>query len=437
MAIEFRLPELGEGIATANLVKVLVSVGDTVALDQIVLEIETDKAAIEVPSPVAGVVKDVHVKAGDKVQVGQKVFTLDAKTTAKESPAPAPEPVPEESTTGVEPSGPAPVSEPSTPLSPASMPSTTAPTGSKPASPPKPAAPASPSVRRLAREIGLDINQIQGSGPGGRISIEDVKRYSRRVHSGEMGIPGLAAETVALPDFSIWGGVERKTMSNVRRLTMEHMSNAWRSIPHVTQFDRADITRLEAMRQQYAPKAEAAGGKLTVTAILLKILASALKRYPQFNSSLDVAQKEIVYKKYYHIGVAVDTDRGLMVPVIRNVDRKSIIELSAELNEIAQKTRNGKTSLDEMRGGSFTVTNLGGIGGVGFTPIVNWPEVAILGVARATTELALVEGEIAQRTMLPLALSYDHRVIDGADGARFLRWVAEALEQPFLLALEG
>ena len=245
----------------------------------------------------------------------------------------------------------------------------------------------------------------------------------------------MALLGAALPELSKWGEVERKPISNIRRKTAEHLSHAWNVIPHVTQHDRADITNLEALRKQYAPQAEKAGGKLTMTAIALKIVAVALRKFPDFNSSLDMARGELVYRKSVHVGVAADTERGLLVPVIRDVDRKGIFELSTELAKLSEKARAGKLSLDEMQGGGFTITNLGGIGGVAFTPIVNWPEVAILGISRASHEPVYINQQFEPRLMLPLSLSYDHRVIDGANAARFLRWVAEAFEQPFTLAL--
>jgi pyruvate dehydrogenase E2 component (dihydrolipoamide acetyltransferase) len=224
-------------------------------------------------------------------------------------------------------------------------------------------------------------------------------------------------------------------MSNIRRKTAEHLGHAWATIPHVTQHDRADVTALEALRKQYSPQAEKAGGKLTMTAIALKIVAGALRRFPQFNASIDVARNELIFKKAVHVGVAADTERGLLVPVVRDADRKGILELSAELARLSEKARGGKLSPDEMQGGGFTITNLGGIGGVAFTPIVNWPEVAILGISRASMEPVYTGSGFEPRLMLPLSLSYDHRVIDGADAARFLRWVADAFEQPFVLAL--
>jgi pyruvate dehydrogenase E2 component (dihydrolipoamide acetyltransferase) len=261
--------------------------------------------------------------------------------------------------------------------------------------------------------MNTDIQPSTPSGPAGRIAAPP------------------------LPDFSKWGEVEREPMSNVRRATATHTSIAWATIPHVTNHDKADITELEKLRKQFALRAEAAGGKLTITAIALKVVASALKVFPKFNASVDIDKGEIIHKKYYHIGVAVDTPAGLLVPVIRNVDRKNVIELSVELGQVAEKARAKKLGLDEMQGGTFTITNLGGIGGTHFSPIVNAPEVAILGIARGRIEPVFIDGEFQPRLMLPLALSYDHRLIDGADAARLLRWLAETLEQPFLMVLHG
>jgi pyruvate dehydrogenase E2 component (dihydrolipoamide acetyltransferase) len=303
-----------------------------------------------------------------------------------------------------------------------------------------PPAPAAPSVRRMARELGVDVNEVAGSGPSGRISIEDVKGHAKRLVSGASSggvAPGSAGGNVPLPDFTRWGAVERQPMRAVRRKTAEHLSAAWSTIPHVTQFDLADITALEELRKKYAKQAEAAGGSLTVTAIAVKVVAAALRVFPQFNASVDMAAGEIILKKFVNIGIAVDTDRGLLVPVIRDADQKNIIQLSVELAQLSEKARTRKISLDEMQGGCFSISNLGGIGGTYFTPIVNAPEVAILGISRARMEPVYKDGSFVPRFMLPLSLSYDHRVVDGADGIRFLRWVAEALEQPFLLSLQG
>jgi pyruvate dehydrogenase E2 component (dihydrolipoamide acetyltransferase) len=286
--------------------------------------------------------------------------------------------------------------------------------------------------------LGIDINEVAGSEPGGRVSEEDVRNYARSIILNVTRLkPAARTAASALPDFSRWGDIERKPMSGIRRKTSEALSEAWQTIPHVTNFDQADITELEELRERFGGKAEAAGGKLTITAIVIKVVASALKIFPQFNASVDAPAEEIIYKKYCNIGVAVNTDHGLLVPVIRDADKKNIRELAAELTELSEKARNKKLTIEEMQGGSFTITNLGGIGGLNFSPIINNPEVAILGVSRAARQPVYVDGQLAPRLMLPLALSYDHRLIDGADAARFLRWTAEALQHPLLLALEG
>ncbi|MEM7346618.1 MAG: 2-oxo acid dehydrogenase subunit E2 [Chloroflexota bacterium] len=442
MTVELKLPELGENIESGDVVAVLVAVGDTINVDQPIIEIETDKATIEVPSTVSGVVKEILIKEGEEAAIGQTLLIVEAGATPAASEpepekAPEPEPTPESAPESApEPAPPAPEPVPATP-----EPVAPPPVPDPPAKPGK-LAPAAPSVRRLARELGVDINQVPGTGPRGRISRTDIKNYVRKLNTERAAAPAPAAGSPAiivppLPDFAKWGDIERERMSNVRRATVKQMSLAWNTIPHVTQFDKTDITELEKLRKRYAKKAEAAGGKLTVTAIIIKVLASALKQFPKFNASLDIEHNEIVYKKYYHMGVAVDTPRGLVVPTIRNIDQKNIIDIAVDLGEIAQKARDRKVRPDDLQGASFTITNLGGIGGTNFTPIVNYPEVAILGVSRGTVEAVYRDGQFEPRMMMPLSLSYDHRLIDGADAARFLRWVAEALEQPFLLALEG
>jgi pyruvate dehydrogenase E2 component (dihydrolipoamide acetyltransferase) len=285
----------------------------------------------------------------------------------------------------------------------------------------------------------VNIAEIQGSGAGGRISMDDVTAYARRLLSGAgagAARPATAAE--ALPDFSKWGSIERKPMSGVRRTTAHRLTQAWNTVPHVFQHDRADITGVEALRKRLSKKNEAEGhAPVTITAFLMKTLAAALRKFPQLNSSVDMRSDEIVYKQYVNIGVAVDTDRGLLVPVIRDVDQKDMFQIADELASAADKARNRKLSLEDMQGGSITISNLGSLGGGAFTPIVNWPEVAILGVARARMEPVYSDGEFAPRFMMPLTLSYDHRVIDGADGVRILRWIVEAIEQPALIWLEG
>jgi pyruvate dehydrogenase E2 component (dihydrolipoamide acetyltransferase) len=297
--------------------------------------------------------------------------------------------------------------------------------------------PAAPHVRRLARELGIDIHNVPGNGPGGRINENDVKLHAKGLLSAGAGTASTHVKQPALPDFGKWGKIERVSMRGVRRKTAEHMWEAWSAIPHVTQQDKADITELEQLRTKFGPKAAEAGGKMTVTAIALKVCASALKIFPQFNASIDMEKEEIVYKQFINIGVAVDTDRGLLVPVIREVDKKNIVELAAELTGLSKKARDKKLSPADMEGGTFTITNLGGIGGTGFSPIVNYPEVSILGLSRSSMEPVWMENKFEPRMVLPLSLSYDHRLIDGADAARFLRWIAEAFEQPFLLSVQG
>ena len=429
--VEVKLPALGEGIESGDIVAVLVSPGSDIAVDDPVLEIEIDKGVVEMPSPLAGKVTAVHVSEGDKAAVGQLVLTLESDAPAPGSGPAEPPPAHAEKEG---PQQPAPAAPP-----PAPVPAPAPPAGTDTPAPTK-LVPAAPSVRRLAREIGIDIAEVRGTGPGGRISADDVKTHSRAINSGRAAAPGAAgtqAEAAPLPDFSKWGDVERKPMSNVRRVTARHMANVWGTIPHVTQFDRADVTDLEAWRRKYGKTVEAAGGKLTPTAIAMKVAAAGLSKFPAFNASIDAGSEEVIYKKYINIGVAVDTERGLLVPVVRDVDRKDILELSVELTEISARARSGKLGIEEMQGGTFTISNLGGIGGTSFTPLVNAPEVAILGIARSSHQPVLVDGEFAPRLMMPLALSYDHRLIDGADGARFLRWFCDALENPFLLALGG
>lgn len=453
MTIEFTLPELGENIQSGEVVTVLVSVGDTITEDDPVLEIETDKATVEVPSSVSGTVSAVRVKEGDTVQVGQVILTADAvDEVAGVTATPEPETKIQPTKAVTEPSPP-PAAGPPSPPPEAPLVEASAPAIPTIAEFKLPAAldwlprpemgmvPAAPNVRRIAREIGVDLTAVVGTGPGGRISMDDVKRHAHRMLEAlRAGVPLGAAvgrPTPQLPDFSRWGEVERQSMSNIRRATARQMDLAWSTIPHVTQFGKADIAELDQLRKRFASKVAESGGKLTITAILLKVIAAALKEFPQFNASLDMDREEIVYKHYYHIGVAVDTDRGLLVPVIRNVDQKNIMELAIELGQVAEQARNKKLTLEDMQGGTFTLTNLGGIGGTNFTPIVNSPEVAILGVARGRVEPVFKNGQFEPRLMLPLALSYDHRLIDGADGARFLRWIVEYLEQPFLTALQG
>jgi pyruvate dehydrogenase E2 component (dihydrolipoamide acetyltransferase) len=451
-ATDFRLPELGENIDEGDLVRLMISPGAKVSEGQPVMELETDKAVVEVPSSVTGTVKEIKVKEGQKVKVGQVIFTLEGGASAppeKAKHAPV-EHISEQhqarlslqAAMQAEGKTAAQVFLPDQPQPPApkafAMPEQL---GKVAGTEQRAPAPAAPHVRRLAREIGVDIYEVKGAGPGGRINENDVKAHAKllltSVAVAAQSAQGRHFVQPELPDFTKFGKVERVSMRGVRRKTAQHLWEAWTTIPHVTQQDKADITELEQLRARFAPKAQEAGGKMTVTAIALKVCASALKVFPQFNASIDMAKEEIIYKQYINIGVAVDTDRGLLVPVLHEVDKKNIVELAAELTQLSKKARDKKLAPSEMEGGTFTITNLGGVGGTGFSPIVNFPEVAILGLSRSSMEPVWMNGKFEPRQVLPLSLSYDHRLIDGADAARFLRWIAEAFEQPFLLSVQG
>jgi len=459
MIKEVKLPELGENIEVAMVVAVLVSPGDRVQKEQAVVEVETDKANVEIPCPYAGVVKEVLVEEGDEIKVGQIVLTVETDESAVGEEEVKPEtkdrrrqeehagmtPEPEEPVLAEESAAPEKVEERPEPEEEPEPTRDEAAPDLPQENRPEAVVPAAPAARRLARELGLDIAEVSGTGPGGRISTDDVKEHARKiVASYERPVvratsPAAAGgpSQPALPDFSRWGDIERQPMSRVRRRTAESVAQSWAVVPHVTQADRADITELEELRKRWGAKAEAVGGKLTVTAILLKVVASSLRVHPQLNASLDVANHEIIYKKYIHMGVAVDTEHGLLVPVIRNVDKKNVLEIAVELSDLSARARSKKLKIEEMRGASFTVTNLGGLGTTYFSPIIAWPQGAILGVGRALNEAVWAGGQLRPRLILPLSLSYDHRMIDGADAARFLRWVAEALEQPLKLVVEG
>jgi pyruvate dehydrogenase E2 component (dihydrolipoamide acetyltransferase) len=428
--VDFHLPDLGENIEEADVLNVLVKKGDVIELDQAILEIETDKATIEVPTTVSGKVVEVFVKVGSKAKVGDVMIKVESGDVSVEESKPAEvkkETATESQNVKIKNEEAATLTGERKSVLPMELDN----------QPPilKGAAPAAPSVRRIAREIGVDINKVPGSGPNGRISMDDVKAFSKKLHEsyGQGSGAGLNIKSESLPDFTKFGSVDKVVMTNIRKKTADHLGFAWATIPHVTQFDKADITLLEKTRKELNKKSEA---KLTVTAILVKIIVEALKKFPQFNSSIDMEKKEIIYKKYFNIGVAVDTEFGLIVPVIKNSDKKSLTEISVDMNALAEKARNKKIGLDDLQGGSFTISNLGGIGGTYFTPIVNTPEVAILGVSRGSLEPVWNGyGVFEPRLMLPLSLSYDHRIIDGADAIRFLRFVVEALENPIKLIL--
>ncbi len=452
MAQEFKLPELGENIDSIQVVQVMVSAGGTVEVDQPVLELETDKATIEVPSTVAGTVAAVHVNAGDAIETGQLIFSLaessggddgdessetaeaeteESATSQKEAPAPSAEKQEEAAEqSSSKPAAPPKDAPPVSEKPDSSVVKAPASSGKK--------VPAAPAVRRFAREIGVDLSEVSGTGPHGRVSKDDVKAYSRKLNAERSAgpVPGIA-HVPELPDFTRWGEVERKKMSVIRTKTAEHMTLSWSQVPHVTIYDKADISELEVLRKKYAPLAEKEGGKLTMAVMVCKIVAHALRRFPIFNSSADIASREIIYKSFINLGIAVNTPRGLMVPAVRDADKKNMLHLAKEIQELAAKCREGKITLEEIEGSTFTVTNLGRICGEYFTPIVNYPEVAILGVGRAAEEARVIDGEVVARTMLPLSLSFDHRVIDGADGAIFLGWIRDAIQEPLVLALDG
>jgi pyruvate dehydrogenase E2 component (dihydrolipoamide acetyltransferase) len=415
----FVLPDLGEGLTEAEVVSILVREGDVVQEDAPLLEVETDKAQVEIPSPMSGRVEKVHVEPGQSVKVGAVLVTFadapdGAARTAPAPPAPTP-------TTGAE-------ARPARPRDGGPVPAT-------------------PATRRLARELGVDLQSVRGTGPGGRVTDEDVRGAAARVApavAAEAPAPvfeahplaPLAVERPPLPRFEQWGPVERTPLSHLRRTIAERMTLSASVIPHVTHFDRADITDLDALIRKNLDAGRERGVTLTLTSFLLKAAALALKAHPQFNASLDPAAGAMILKRYHHLGVAVATDRGLIVPVIRDVDKKPLVELARELAALAQRVREGKATLDDLRGGTFTITNIGALGGTGAIPIINYPEVAILGVARAREEAVVRDSQIVPRLILPLTLTFDHRVADGADGARFAADLVRLLEHPDRLLLE-
>lgn len=417
MARAFKLPDLGEGIHEGEVLSVRVAVGDKVKEGDIILEVETDKAAVEIPSPYTGAVEEILVKPGDTVKVGQVMMTFtgaeEAAPAKKEKPekkAPAPPKAAEEKPEPARKEGPV---------------------------------PASPATRRLARELGVDLRMVTATGPGGLVTAEDVRAFGGKK---EKVVEAPAAErpeevrlftvgVTKLPDFSKWGPVERVPLRSIRKATAKQMTLAWSQIPHVNNQDVVDMTKLEEFRRRHKADIEAKGGKLTPTVFALKAAAAALKAYPNFNASLDTEAGEIVVKRYYHIGVAVNTQDGLIVPVVKDVDRKSIAELSIELKQLIEKTRARKTTLEELQGGTFSITNVGNMGGGHFVPIINYPQVAILGMGAATMQPAVTGNEkdgyqIVPRLLMPLVLCIDHRVLDGADAIPFVRMIVEALEDP-------
>jgi pyruvate dehydrogenase E2 component (dihydrolipoamide acetyltransferase) len=463
MIEDVRIPEISENVKSGKIVNVLVQVGDMIEVDDVLVEFETEKALVEIPSTVKGKIAEILAEVGLEMQVGDVIARVNteagasvegqqeagddkqtaepAQAAAKETTAEAPETEKPDQEEGARPQ----------------KEKAAAPQEEKPQVTPEPSkpeakmrdrpadrgpAPASPSVRRFARELGVDIYEVKAGGPGGRITEADVKAHVKRGErpAGKAPVKEAAAaeglQEPPLPDFSRWGDIETVELEAVRRITAANMSTAWRTVPHVTQFDQADITGLQEFIKMNVEKVARKGGKLTVTAVLAKVCAAALKKFARFNASIDTANEQLIFKNYIHIGIAADTPRGLLVPVVRNADQKSISTLAAEISDLAERARNKKLKPDEMEGGTFTISNQGGIGGGGFTPIVFWPQAAILGVSRASVVPRYIDGEFKPRSMLPLALSFDHRIIDGADAARFLRWVCESLEQPFTMILE-
>jgi pyruvate dehydrogenase E2 component (dihydrolipoamide acetyltransferase) len=424
--MDLKLPKLGEGADSGTVVTVFVKVGDKIAVDQPVMELENEKAVATIPATTAGTVTQVFVNPGDKIGVGQRILSISeggAGTPAK-APAPAvPRPVRVSEV---------PIQTPSPAQQPEPVPTVEQTEGERSVAGPA----AAPSIRKLARELGIDLTRVRGSARGGRIVLEDVRNYIQnlqrlatqsRTAPGPAGAPAVSRPSEQI-DFAKWGPVERKALSPLRQVIARRMLENWNAVPHVTQFDDADITELNALRKKYAPAYEAKGARLTLTGFALKAVVDALKKHPIFNSSLDEVSQEIVFKNYYHIGVAVDTEAGLIVPVIRDVDRKSVLELSRELEELAKKARERKVTADELKAGTFTISNQGGIGGAHFTPIVNKPEVAILGLGRGAMKAVARENGVQPRLMMPIGLSYDHRVIDGGTAARFTVDLVKAFE---------
>ena len=454
----FELPSIGEGIETADVAEVLVSVGDELEKDAIVAELETDKAVVELPLSRAGTVTEVLIAAGDTITVGQPVLKLEGAAGAASEAAPPKKSEPAATPSPADPpsksAAPSPAEGATRSLSKPDATTTAVAVASNGQSNGRPdgvqdkdrrPAPAAPSTRRFARELGVDLYAVSGSGPGGRITQEDVQAFVKnRMTQSPSNLPAavgansvggggvqLALAPPPLPDFSAFGEVSREKLNKMSRTAAENLLTAWHVIPHVTQQDEADITDLEAARKQFGAGAGKDGPKVTMTAIAMKALAACLREFPKFNSSLDPETMEIVHKHFINIGCAVDTPNGLVVPVVRDCDQKSILEIAEDVTNLAIAARDRKLQMSDMQGATCTITNLGGIGGTGFTPIVNYPEVAILGMSRGRKVPQLQDGKLVERLMLPLSLSYDHRVINGADAARFVVMFKGLLSDPF------
>jgi pyruvate dehydrogenase E2 component (dihydrolipoamide acetyltransferase) len=418
--MDLKLPPLGEGVDSGSVVGILVREGDQIAKGQGIIELETGKAVAPVPSPAAGKVTKILVSVGDKISVGQAILSLEGAAPAPAKPAPESRPTRPTSPTA---KGPEPHDHDESETLSDEEPSDDTPVPA-----------ASPTIRRLGRELGIDLRRIHGSESGGRIVMDDVRAYiqrlQRRASQSQTAPPSAAPSKPAAPsiDFTKWGAVTKRPMTALRKAIATHMSESWQATPRVTQFDEADITALNELRAKHAEAYEKKGARLTLTSFALKIVAAALRQHPVFNTSLEEATDDVIYKEYFHIGLAVDTEQGLIVPVLRDVDKKDILALSKEMNEIAVKTRERKISLEEMQGGTFTISNQGGIGGGHFTPVINRPETAILGLGRGAMKAVVRDGKIEPRLMLPLALSYDHRVIDGGAAVRFMLELIKGFE---------
>ena len=446
MAKEIKIPQISEGVDTAIISEILVAEGDTIEEDQAVVSVETDKATAEVPSTAAGTVKEIKVSEGDEVKVGAVVVILEAdeeedeqeeentssddeKETEEADQDPSDEEKEDEDEKEETDDNDDDDEEEnkkedkeSSEDSEEKKQKDSSSTSTKKSSD---KVYASPGVRRLARELEVNLQELEGSGESGRITEKDVKNHKNS--DGQK--TGSSLEK--LPDFSKWGAIEIQKLNNIKKATAKNMTASWQSIPHVFQFGEADISGIEAYIEKHQEKIEKAGGKLTLTSILTKIVAAALHQFPKFNASIDMEKEEMILKKYVNINIAVATEKGLLVPVIKNADQKSIKDLSVEIAEIAEKARAGKLSNEDMEGGNFSISNLGGIGGTNFTPIVYHPQVAILGISKASTKPVYIDGKFEPRSILPLSLSYDHRLIDGADGAAFIHWIEKALEDPY------
>ena len=436
MATDYLLPDLGEDIEEAEVIAVHVRAGDHVEPEQAVIEVETEKANLDVPAPYAGAITAVHVSVGDMVKPGQAIVTIEGEDGAEPAaPAAAAAPAataPPPGAAQPPPSAAAPARPPAASARPSAVATPVLPSDGG-------QVPASPSVRMFAREIGVAIGEVPGTGPGGRISIDDVKVHARLMRSRAAPAeepPRAPAPTSSLPDLSQFGEIERERMSGVRRTTARTLSQSWSQSPHVMLQRKADVTDLEALRRANRERVTAAGGALTMMPILMKVVAGALREFPRLNASIDVESEEIVYRRYVHVGVATDTDHGLIVPVVRNADQKSMTELAIEIGKLVGRARDRKSTLDDLRGGTFTISNLGGMGIGFFNAVLLPPQVGILAVGRAELEPVWIDGEFQPRLRMPLAINFDHRLIDGADGARALAWIAEALEQPQPYMLE-